>query len=69
MVQTFNNFFVDIAPVLKINYNKNFLIDTDNQEDPILVIIEKFKNHPSVLVIYTKYSKNMTFSFALVTND
>ena len=69
VAQTFNNYFVDIAPLLKINYNKDFLTDTDNQEDPIQVITEKSKNQFSILVINNKNAKSMTFSFTLVTNN
>ena len=54
VVQTFNNYFVDILPLLKINYNKDFLTDTDNQENPIQVILEKSKNQSSILVINNK---------------
>ena len=54
MAQTLNNYFVNIVPLLKINYNIDFLTDTDNQEDPIQVIIEKFKSHSSILVINNK---------------
>ena len=35
VAQTFNKYFVNIVPSLKINDNKCFPTDTDNQEDPI----------------------------------
>ena len=69
MAQTLNNYFVNIVPLLKINYNIDFLTDTDNQEDPIQVIIEKIKSHSSILVINNKKNKNCKFGFALVTKD
>lgn len=69
VAQTFNNYFVNIVPSLKINSNKDFLTDTKNQEDPIKVIIEKFKSHPSILEINNKNSKTNKFGFALVTKD
>ena len=44
-----------MLPSLTINYNKDILTDIDNQEEyPIQVIIEKIKNHPSILVISKK---------------
>lgn len=33
VVQTFNNYFVNIVLWMKIHFNKDFFTDTDNQED------------------------------------
>ena len=39
------NFFVNIVPNLGINTNHSFLINTDNENDPIEKALAKYKNH------------------------
>ena len=56
VTQSFNNYFVHIVPSLKINCNKDFVTDNDNQEDPIQVVL-KSKNQSIILVINNKNSK------------
>ena len=44
----FNKFFVNIVPDLGINTNHSFLINMDNENDPIEKAISKDENHPSI---------------------
>ena len=45
-VETFNDFFVNIAPSLKISPKENYEIDVGNDNEPVLNYINKFKNYP-----------------------
>ena len=60
----FNNFFVNIVPSLGINTNHSFLINTENEDDPIKRAIAKYKNHPSIISI-EKFMENSDSSFSL----
>ena len=43
----FNEFFVNLVPNLGINTNHSFLINTDNENDPIEQTIAKYKIIPA----------------------
>ena len=47
LARIFNEFFVDIVPNLGINTNHSFLINTDNENDPIEKAIAKYKTIPA----------------------
>ena len=53
---------------LKITINENIISDTNGIDDPVLKAIEKYKKHPSILVI-KKISKNNIFSFQKVSYE
>ena len=62
------NFFVNIVPNLGINTNHSFLINTDNENDPIEKALAKYKNHPSIISIKTFMENPDTyFSFQHVS--
>ena len=56
----FNEFFVNIVPNLGINTNHSFLINTDNENDPIKKAIADYKNHHSIISIRT-FMENSDF--------
>ena len=70
LARIFNDFFVNIVPNLGINTNHSFLINTDNESDPIEKAIGKYKNHPSIISI-KKFMENSysSFSFQHVLKD
>ena len=65
--ETFNKFFVNIVPNLKIPTNHDFDINFKVTGDPIFDAINKYENHPSIIMIK---NKNKTqFSFTVVEHD
>ena len=67
VVETFNKFFVNIVPNLKIPTNHDFDINFKVTGDPIVDAINKYENHPSITMIK---NKNKTqFSFTVVEYD
>ena len=69
-MRIFNEFFVNAVPNLGISTNHSFLINTDNESDPIKKAIGKYKNHPSIISI-KKFMENSdsSFSFQHVPKD
>ena len=51
LARIFNKFFVNIVANLGINTKHSFLINTDNENDPIEKAIAKYKNYPSRISI------------------
>ena len=70
LARIFNEFFVNMVPNLGINTNHSFLINTDNENDPIEKAIAKYKNHPCIISI-KKFMENSdsSFSFQHVLKD
>ena len=67
VAETFNKFFVNIVPNLKIPTNHDFDINFKVTGDPIVDAINKYENHPSIIMIK---NKNKTqFSFTVVEYD
>ena len=69
VAEIFNSFFGNAVKNLNIDYYEHFSFDkyflckdTENN-DPILLAIEKFENHPSILKIKEITQKNSCFSF------
>ena len=58
IAKTFNNFFGNIVPSLKISSKENYEIDVGNDNEPILNYINKFKNHSSIQVIKSRKKKS-----------
>ena len=65
IAETFNEFFENIVPSLKISPTENYETDAGNDNEPILNYINKFKNHPSVKVIKSRKKEEHTFTFKL----
>ena len=68
VADTFNKFFVNIGNTLKIDKDKQFLVETNDVFDPVLKAIKKYSAHPSVLSIKEKMNNNV-FSFREVTYE
>ena len=62
LAKIFNEVFVNIVPNLGKNTNHSFLINTENEHDPIEKAIVKYKIHPSIISI-KKFMENSDFSF------
>ena len=54
IAETFNEFFVNIVPSLKISPKENYETDVRNDIEPTLNYINKFKNHLSIKVIKSR---------------
>ena len=54
IAETFNEFFVNIAPSLKLSPKENYETDVGNDNEAILNYINKFENHPSIKVIKSR---------------
>ena len=68
VADTFNKFFVNIGKTLKIDKDKQFLVETKDVFDPVLKAIKKYSAHPSILRIKDKMNNNV-FSFRKVTYE
>ena len=66
VADTFNKFFVNIGKALKIDKDKQFLVETKDVFDPVLKAIKKYSAHSSILRIIDKMNNNV-FSFRKVT--
>ena len=54
VANTFNTFFVNIGKTLKIDKDKQFLVETNDIFDPVLKAIKKYSAHPSFLELKIK---------------
>ena len=68
IADTFNKFFVNIGKTLKIEKDKQFLVETKDVFDPVLKAIKRYSAHPSILRIKDKMNNNV-FSFRKVTYE
>ena len=69
IAETFNKFFLNIVPSLKILPKENYETDVGNDKEPILNYINKFKNHPSIKVIKSRKKEEETFTFSYVSYE
>ena len=67
VVKIFNNFFVNAVKTLNITMDPNFISDTSNIQDPVLMAVEKYQNHPSILKIKEVHGETNHFSFVFIT--
>ena len=58
-----NNFFKNAIKDLGITENAYIVHNSNHITDPVNKAIDKFKNHPNVLLIQRKVANNSTFSF------
>ena len=69
IAEIFNEFYVNIVPNLKISMENNFDTEFVKTENPVLNAVNKYKNHPSVIMIKEKIKPIETFSFFPVQYD
>ena len=67
IAKTFNEFFVNIVPSLKISPKENYETGVGNDNEPTLNYINKFKNHPSIKVIKSRKKEEQTLTFNYVS--
>ena len=63
MAEVLNKFFVNIVSDLKIPVSHNWNKDFQNTNDPVLNSINKYKYHPSIVMIKSKIDPQKKFSF------
>ena len=59
---------MNIGKTLKIDKDKQFLVETNDVFDPVLKAIKEYSVHPSILRIKEKMNNNV-FSFQKVTYE
>ena len=59
---------MNIENTLKIDKDKQFLVETNDAFDPVLKAIKKYSAHPSILSIKEKMNNNV-FSFQNVNYE
>ena len=69
IAETFNEFFENIVPSLKISPKENYETDAGNDNESILNYINKFKNHPSIKVVESRKKEEQTFPFNYVSYE
>ena len=58
----FNDFFSSIVSNLNISQYEDQNVNLDNIDDPLEIIKEKYKNHPSIVAILDKkFDKSFSF--------
>ena len=67
--EEFNKFFENVTRGLEINEN-SFIIDTDSNEiNSVEKAIDKYRNHPSVLLIKSRLKNVPSFPFGISHNE
>ena len=69
IVETFNEFLVTMVSSLKVSLKENYETDVENDNEPILNYINKFKNHPSIKVIKSRKKEEQTFTLNYVSYE
>ena len=69
VAEIFNEFFINIVPNLKISAQDDFNINFIKSADPILNSVNKFQNHPSIIMIKENKETFQHFSFSPVCLD
>ena len=60
---------MNIGKTLKIDKDKQFLVETNDVFDPVLKAIKNYSAHHSILRIKEKMNNHNVFSFRKVTYD
>ena len=69
VAEFFNEFYGNIVPNLKISMENHFDTEFVKTENPVLNVVNKYKNHPSVIMIKEKIKPIEKFSFFPVQYD
>ena len=67
VAEVLKTFFINIVPTLKLRTNHNYDTDFLVANDQVASALNKFKNHPSIVMIKNKRNTDQCFSFGLVT--
>ena len=65
----FSNYFSSVVMGLDIPFNKEFLSNTEGEKNPLKKSILKYKDHPGIQSINSKYLNNAKFSFKEITEE
>ena len=65
----FSQFFVNIVPNLKTSPDHGYDTDFIATDDQVTNVFNKFRNHPSMIMIKNKKKNDQSFSFGPVTYD
>ena len=66
VAETFNKFFANIIPWLGLQCKDDLIASVENMQDHLEKIIEKFKQHPSIIAIMKHRPNKSNFSFSRV---
>ena len=69
VAETFNNFFANVVPSLGLPCKNDLLVSVEHIQDPLEKIIEKFKQHPSIIPIMRHKPNKSNFSFSRVAKQ
>ena len=69
IAEVFNRFLINIVPYLKIPTNHNYDTDFLVTNDQVAIALNKFRNHPSIIMIKSERKSDQCFSFGTVTYD
>ena len=67
--EVFNKFFINIVPNLKISTDHGYDNDSIATDDEVTNAVNKFRNHPSIIMIKNKTKNDQSFSFGPVNYD
>ena len=65
----FSNFFINIVSNLRISTGHGYDGDFSANDDEVTNAVNRFRNHPSIIMIKNKKKTDQSFSFAPVTYD
>ena len=68
VASTFKKTLVNIEKTLKVDRNKQFLLEANNEFNPVLKAVKKYRAHTSILRIKKKLNNNVFF-FRKVTYE
>ena len=69
IADVFNKFFINIVPNLKKSLNQSYDTDFIVTNNQVTHALNKFRNHPSIVMIKSKRKIDQWFSFGLVSFD
>ena len=69
VAEVFNKSFINIVPNLKIPTDHGYDNDFIATYDQVTSAANKFRNHPSIVMIKTKKKNDQSFSFSPLTYD
>ena len=69
VAETFNKFFANIIPWLGLQCKDDLIASVENMQDHLEKIIEKFKQHPSIIAIMKHKPNKSNFLFSGVAKQ
>ena len=69
MAGTFNSYFSNIASKLDIKGMGNYNLDNGDISNPILMAINKYADHPSIVVINNNCVSSVNHSFSILSQQ